>query len=399
VDQTQARDPILQALIDDFMAGGAGASTPTLHWRKTSGLSSRAVVDNLQMQAVAIQTTGLPTTLLEMLTAQPSTAPLLREARHQDPQWFTSYGQVLRFCQPGGEGDLRRLGVQPGEVVAYLAPPGGSVTAALAFLSIACQACAAPLDPRLSEVDTWMALEQIRPQHLVLFIGMAAPAAEAAFERYAQTGQAQLHRAEPTRRESPGLFQYCNPRPDFEHQPALVNGAEAICLLLRTSGTTGVAKLIPLGQRSVVWNGVILAEGLGLTCQDVTYSVMPLYHIGGISASVVASLAVGAAITGDGAYTPETMVEALSHSNPAPTWYSAVPSIHNATLRYLYHTPTLQFDQDGVWRGHQLRLIRIWGGGAAGVRSPTPGENLWVPSGGHLQHVGADAHLPTPSHW
>jgi len=358
VDQAQAKDPTLQTLIDGFMAGGTGASTPTLRWRKTSGLSSRAVVDNLQIQAVAIQTAGLPTTLLEMLAAQPSTAPLLREARHQDPQRFTSYGQALRFCQPGGEGDLRRLGVQPGEVVAYLAPPGGSATSALAFLSIACQACAAPLDPRLSEVDTWTALEQIRPQHLVLFTGVTPPAAEAAFERYAQAGQAQLHRAEPLAMDSPGLFRYCNPRPSFEHQPALVNGAEAICLLLRTSGTTGVAKLVPLGQRQLVWNGAILAEGLGLTCQDVTYSVMPLYHIGGISASVVASLAVGAAITGDGAYTPETMVEALIHSNPAPTWYSAVPSIHNATLRYLYNTPTLQFDQDGVWRGHQLRLIR-----------------------------------------
>jgi acyl-CoA synthetase (AMP-forming)/AMP-acid ligase II len=67
---------------------------------------------------------------------------------------------------------------------------------------------------------------------------------------------------------------------------------------------------------------------------------------------------VGATITGDGAYTPETMVEALSHSNPPPTWYSAVPTIHNATVRYLYHNPTIQFSQDGAWRGHQLRLIR-----------------------------------------
>ena len=73
---------------------------------------------------MAIQTAGLPTTLLEMLAAQPSTAPLLLEARHQDPQRFTSYGQALRFCQPGGEGDLRRLGVQPGEVVATWLPLG-----------------------------------------------------------------------------------------------------------------------------------------------------------------------------------------------------------------------------------------------------------------------------------
>ena len=51
VDQAQARDPILQALIDGFMAAGAGASTLTLHWRKTSGLSSRAVVGNLQITA------------------------------------------------------------------------------------------------------------------------------------------------------------------------------------------------------------------------------------------------------------------------------------------------------------------------------------------------------------
>ena len=358
VDQSQANDPTLLTLVDQFMAGSALAPAPALRWRKTSDLSSRGLVDTLQVQTVAIATDQLPTTILAMLAAQPSTAPLLREARQQDSRRFTSYGEVLRFCQPGGGGDLRQLRVQPGQVVAYLAPPGGSATSALAFLSIACQTCAAPLDPRLSEADTWIALEQLRPQHLVLFVGMAGPAAEAAFEGYAQTGKAELHRAVPLVTGSPGLFRYLEPRPTYEQQPSLLNAADAPCLLLRTSGTTGVAKVVPLRQRDLVWNGVILAEGLGLTRQDITYSIMPLYHIGGISASVLASLAVGATITGDGAYTPETMVEALSHSNPPPTWYSAVPTIHNATVRHLYHNPTIQFSQDGAWRGHQLRLIR-----------------------------------------
>lgn len=336
-----------------------------LEWMTSSDVSSRAVARDIQLTAVKLTTDGLQETIIGMLAAQPGNAPLLRLARERDANVVTTYGRMLAFCQPGGDGDLRRLGVQAGEVVAYLAPAGGSAAAATAFLSIASQTCAVPFGPNMSEADALMALGQYGVKHMVLFEGVSAPGVRAAFDSYASQGKARLHHAVHSDMSSPGLFRYLNPVHGFQNQPALVNPPSAHCLLLRTSGTTSKPKVVPLSQRDLVLNAAILADGIGISASDVTYSVMPLDHIGGLSASILCSVAVGASVTCDGMYNPQAMVEALMGSNPRPTWYSAVPTIHNATVRYLRDKSDTYLDQNGQWRDHSLRMIRS---GAAALK-------------------------------
>lgn len=334
-------------------------------WRLSSERSSRAVDRDRQVVAVHARTGDLPDTILGMLAARPVDAPLFRVARERDPDVCTTYGQMLAFCRPGGEGDLRRIGVEAGEVVAYLAPPGGSATAAAAFLSIASQAIAAPFSPSMTENDALAALSQYGARHMILFDGVLAPGVRAAFESHAAAGKARLHRASEVGPLSPGLFRYQTPDAPLQPRDALLTAPTATCLLLRTSGTTSLPKLVPLRQGDLVLNAALLADGLGISASDVTYSVMPLDHIGGLSASILCSVAVGASITCDGAYTPQGMVEALADSNPRPTWYSAVPTIHNATARHLRDNAYV--DADGVWHGHRLRFIRS---GAAALKEP-----------------------------
>ncbi|MRV72593.1 AMP-binding protein [Duganella sp. FT92W] len=355
-----------------FMGAGAvsaPASAPSganqAEWMTSSALSARSVARDVQLTAVKLATGAVPDTILGMLAAQPGDAPLLRHARERDASVATTYGRMLAFCLPGGDGDLRRIGVQAGDVVAYLAPAGGSATAAAAFLSIASQTCAVPFGPGMTEADALMALEQYRVKHMVLFDGVAAPGVKAAFEAYAQQGHAHLHYAATNGAATPGLFRYLNPVTGFQHQPALANPAHATCLLLRTSGTTSKPKVVPQRQRDLVLNAAILADGIGIDASDVTYSVMPLDHIGGLSASLLCSIAVGASVTCEGLYNPQAMVEALSESNPRPTWYSAVPTIHNATVRYLRDQAGDSLEANGRWRDHGLRMIRS---GAAALK-------------------------------
>ena len=108
---------------------------------------------------------------------------------------------------------------------------------------------------------------------------------------------------------------------------------------------------------------------------------MPLFHIGGISASILCTLASGGSCCCDGEpFNPERMIDALSLSQPQPTWYSSVPTIHNATVTFLKDvassTPKytkLGVDKNGVWtKGHSLRMIRS---GAAALMGPD-GEAL-----------------------
>ena len=124
-----------------------------------------------------------------------------------------------------------------------------------------------------------------------------------------------------------------------------------------------------------------------LTESDVCYSVMPLFHIGGISASILCTMTSGGAVScDDEPYDPGRMVDALAISRPQPTWYSSVPTIHNATVSFLENVAASDpkynaygIDSNGIWlKGHSLRMIRS---GAAALLGPD-GKALAAAYGG-----------------
>ncbi|RZG99888.1 AMP-dependent synthetase [Acinetobacter pittii] len=333
--------------------------------RPSCTFSSLEVFDEYQATQVYISTKDQPHTIVDLLFKRTSTAPLFRHARNNDQSLCTTYGQMLAFLSPKGEGDLRRIGVKDNEIIAYVAPPGGSAESAVTFLTIAAQACAVPLSVTMTENETLEALKQLQVDHIVIFENVNAKSVITACEKYCAELSKQLHYVQILGNEAPGLFRFKNSLKDFESLPPLLSSAENDCLLLRTSGTTSTPKIVPLKQKDLVLNSTILANSIGINEFDITYSVMPLDHIGGISASILASLSVGAAITCDGLYNPQLMVEALKESSPQPTWYSSVPTIHVATLQYLKQNNEKYLNEDGIWTEHNLRLIRS---GAAALR-------------------------------
>ncbi|WP_444929269.1 AMP-binding protein [Microbulbifer sp. SSSA002] len=333
-------------------------------WYKSCSFSEFSVDEKLQIANVRISDDITEKTISNILLAQPENSPLFRLAR-STTDIYTSYGQMYDFCSMGGEGDLRRLGVNPGDAVAYLAPPGGGAVSAAAFLTIASQACAVPFNASMTQQDAMLALEQYNVQHLILFNHVQSVGVISAFEAYAEQNNVGLHYAEQSDNDSPGLFRFKSSLKNFSQLTPLKTKAKDHCLLLRTSGTTSVPKVVPLRQADLVINAQILADGLGIDSNDVTYSVMPLDHIGGLSASILCSIAAGSSITCDDLYTPEGMIEALSISNPQPTWYSSVPTIHNATIRHLTSDTERYLDEEGVWIGHNLRFVRS---GAAALK-------------------------------
>ncbi|KKW82035.1 AMP-dependent synthetase [Acinetobacter sp. AG1] len=345
--------------IKHCIAGISSASQRTESTEQAScKFSSRRIDTEVQVAHVSIHSEGQATTIIELLERRAQSSALFRLAREQNNQICTTYGDLLSFIRSGGEGDLRRVGVKSGQIVAYMAPSGGSAEGAVAFLTIAAQACAVPLSTTMTQAEALSALKQLQVEHVILFECVNAKNVIAACEEYCQSNNKSLHHVSLLSSQHPGLFKFKNCLDGYENQPELITQAHDDCLLLRTSGTTSMPKVVPLKQKDLVLNSTILADSIGINEFDVTYSVMPLDHIGGISASILASLSVGAAITCEGLYNPQLMAEALVQSNPKPTWYSAVPTIQLATLRYLHENREKYLDHDGVWSEHNLRLIR-----------------------------------------
>lgn len=235
-----------------------------------------------------------------------------------------TYGDLLRFIE--SDGDLRQIGVNQGDTIAYVAPAG--VTSAIAFLAITSQCTSVPLDPNYGEEDYMLAFDQLRADFVVVFEGIDADAVQkAATAKHVKTVFASSLPG------TCGLYKFQTKTPPAKSSEKLINPAPNDALVLRTSGTTSMPKVVPITMWSLVSNARAIAKNLGLTQEDVSVNVMPLFHIGGLSSNLLSSLASGGAAILMNGFDAESFVDSLSSPPgpfPRPTWYSAVPAIHSA---------------------------------------------------------------------
>ncbi|MDX3195117.1 non-ribosomal peptide synthetase [Streptomyces sp. MN03-5084-2B] len=139
-------------------------------------------------------------------------------------------------------------------------------------------------------------------------------------------------------------------------------------LLVRTSGSTGAAKLVPLTAEGVRHAASLVAGTLELTPADRVLNVLPLHHTHGLVGVVLSTLTAGASVVCLPGYRDEGMLAAFRAFRP--TWYSAVPAIHARVAA---------FAADGRLDGHRLRFAR-----SASAPLPEPlrvrlGDALGVP--------------------
>ena len=99
---------------------------------------------------------------------------------------------------------------------------------------------------------------------------------------------------------------------------------------MHTSGTTSRPKLVPLTQANLCASAANIRRTLDLSPQDRCLNVMPLFHIHGLIAALLASLARGASVICTGGFETARFFSALELLQP--TWYTAVPTIHQAVL-------------------------------------------------------------------
>jgi acyl-CoA synthetase (AMP-forming)/AMP-acid ligase II len=154
----------------------------------------------------------------------------------------------------------------------------------------------------------------------------------------------------------------------------LVNAPDQEALILRTSGTTSAPKIVPLHMHALVSNAQAIAASLALTHEDVALNAMPLFHIGGIAANLLSTLAAGGTVImmpmfdvqefcdilqngrGGSGHNKASTRGSISlrsldrrnhhhqqqHQNQQPqkqhfqpTWYSTVPTMHSAIRNFV----------------------------------------------------------------
>jgi acyl-CoA synthetase (AMP-forming)/AMP-acid ligase II len=129
---------------------------------------------------------------------------------------------------------------------------------------------------------------------------------------------------------------------------AAADDPDALALLLHTSGTTSKPKTVPIRQRNLVASTGAVARTYSLNGEDVTMCVMPLFHVHGLVATVLATLSTGGTVL-----LPRFRPSAFwdDSARYGATWYTAVPTIHSRLLTQAQELgpPTLT---------HRLRFVR-----------------------------------------
>jgi acyl-CoA synthetase (AMP-forming)/AMP-acid ligase II len=236
---------------------------------------------------------------------------------------------------------LRQIGIGRNDPVAIVLPNGPEM--ASAFVGVAVGATAAPLNPayRSDEFDFY--LTDLGARALILPAGADTPARGAAERHGVRLVEMSVPSGAPA-----GVFELAAANPD-----AAIGGGPAgpddIALVLHTSGTTSRPKIVPLTQRNLCASAIGIGRAIALSPADRCLNVMPLFHIHGLMAAVLATLAAGASVVCTPGFNALRFFSWLDELQPS--WYTAVPTMHQAILARAARNPEI------VGRS-RLRLIR-----------------------------------------
>jgi acyl-CoA synthetase (AMP-forming)/AMP-acid ligase II/acyl carrier protein len=236
---------------------------------------------------------------------------------------------------------LNRMGIGRSDRVAIVLPNGPDL--ALAFLTIAAGATSAPLNPGYSPAEFDFYLTDLEARALVLLAGDNSPA-----RQIAQTKGIKIVDLIPGADGRASGFDLVGEIGSTPQSPGYAR-AEDEALVLHTSGTTSSPKMVPLTQANICASARHIVHTLQLTPQDRCLNVMPLFHIHGLMAVVLASVWAGASAVYPPGFDADKFFDWMQQFRPS--WYSAVPTIHQAILA--------RVDQNRkIIQDHPLRFIR-----------------------------------------
>src|SRR5499427_9520881 len=236
-----------------------------------------------------------------------------------------TYGRLYQHIDKMGR-RLRAAGIDRRDRVAVVLPNGPEL--AVAILTVEASAVCAPMNPAygIEELDRYFA--DLRPRALITQAGIDSPARRAALSRGIRV--VELSTAFD---EEAGLFTLLEDEGSAPSDEPV--SASDVALLLPTSGTTSRPKIVPLTHANICTSAYAHGAALALRDTDRCLNVLPLFHGHGLTATVVASLAAGASVVCTPGFDVNSFCAWLTAFRP--TWYSAVPTMHQAILAQAEH--------------------------------------------------------------
>ena len=255
---------------------------------------------------------SVPKILLDLLRPHPPEriAIVLPESNTR-----VTYGALIAQIEAVAE-TLAAEGIKPGDRVGIALPNG--LPMIVSFLAAAMAGTAAPLNPGYKEDEFRFYLEDTSASVLLLPPD-GAEAARAAAREHVRVLTIDVDATGTTRLNSAAGRRAIGPK-----------HVDDIALILHTSGSTGRPKRVPLSHANLSISAQNVARHYALGPDDVSLCVMPLFHVHGLVASTLATLATGGTVVVPAKFNPLSFWRVAR--DYGVTWYSAVPTIHQLLL-------------------------------------------------------------------
>ena len=264
----------------------------------------------------------LPNTIFNLLKNQHSENPT-SNAISAPGRIPLTYSRLFTFIDEIAD-RLNSFGFRPYDRIAVVVPNGPEM--AVAFLAVSSCATSAPLNSGFRESEYKFYFSDLNAKALIVQFNIDSPAISAA-----QASNIPIIELTPKTEEEAGIFTL-----SWEKASQIVEREfaqpEDLALVLHTSGTTSRPKLVPLTQTNLCRSAQNIQVSLNLSRDDCCLNVMPLFHIHGLVGVLLSSVIVGAEIFCSPGFMDSKFFEWLKDCKP--TWYSAVPTMHQAILNF-----------------------------------------------------------------
>jgi len=220
--------------------------------------------------------------------------------------------------------DMNARGIGRNDRVAIVLPNGPEMAAA--FVAVGSGATTAPLNPAYRGEEFRFYLEDLGAKALFVEAGSESPAIEVAHDLGVTVYELDVPDGAPA-----GGFEISGAAETTGNDVQTgFASPDDVALVLHTSGTTSRPKIVPLSQTNICASARNIGQTLSLSPEDRCVNIMPLFHIHGLIAAVLSSLAAG----GSTYCTPgfDALRVFRWFEDATPSWYTAVPTMHQAIL-------------------------------------------------------------------
>jgi len=221
---------------------------------------------------------------------------------------------------------LNGLGVGRNDRVAIVLNNGPEM--ATCFIACASGTTSAPLNPAYRGDEFEFYLSDLHAKVLIVEKTSSSPAIEVAHKLGVRVVDLVVDEGAPA-----GSFTLQS-RDGAASTPAARGGyseAGDIGMVLHTSGTTSRPKIVPLSVGNLFASASNIRGTLQFTAADIGLNIMPLFHIHGLIAGVLAPLSAGSQVFCTPGFNALKFFTWMDEAKP--TWYTAVPTMHQAIVQ------------------------------------------------------------------